>query len=224
MAKLVDILARELKGWPECGDLITQDADGYALSVIPDDVYDLVFDGQEWSGQGGRFCERFELAEDHHSSIVTRSEWQTSRDALLADECEHSYGNNDGCPEYGKEFPAQWNGEGLPPVGIFAELGSPAKFTEGTNLKEFNVGTKIFVGGHANFGGADVAVVIVCGTYYCGTSIPSLLRPIRTPEQVAAEERKAGIEEIRKILSDAHGDQNSAVAIYDAGYRKQEPK
>jgi len=49
----------------------------------------------------------------------------------------------------------------------------------------------------------------------------SFFRPIRTLEQIAAEEREAGIAEIRQILtSSAKGSIESA--IWDAGYRKQE--
>lgn len=47
--------------------------------------------------------------------------------------------------------------------------------------------------------------------------------PIRTPEQIAADEREAAIEELRKLLSSvACDDYQAAVAMIDAGYRKQE--
>lgn len=122
----------------------------------------------------------------------------------------------------------EWTGEGLPPVGTVCELSHPQKFTQGTVLEEFPAGTKMLVGGHANFGGADVAVVIVSGRHFTGTTIPSLLRPIRTPEQIEAEERKRVIEEMVYGAAGCERDGQNTNAflicgfLYDAGYRKQE--
>ncbi|MNP01588.1 hypothetical protein D3C76_934100 [compost metagenome] len=79
----------------------------------------------------------------------------------------------------------------------------------------------MLVGGHANFGGHDVAVVCVEGRHFCGTTIPEMLRPIRTPEQIAAEEREAGIMEIERVAMSSGTYKTMAEAIYDAGYRKK---
>ena len=115
---------------------------------------------------------------------------------------------------------ATWTGEGLPPVGTVCELKSASKFTEGTRLDEFPAGTRMLVGGRANFGGHDVAVVCVEGRHFCGTIIPEMLRPIRTQEQIAAEERKSAIDEL--VCGHDHEVLRSwATYVYDTlGYRK----
>lgn len=47
-------------------------------------------------------------------------------------------------------------------------------------------------------------------------------RPIRTPEQIAADEREAAINEIRRD-TDYILDETCAAAVFAAGYRKQTP-
>lgn len=122
------------------------------------------------------------------------------------------------------EAPA-WVGIGIPPDGTVCELRSASKFTEGTRLEEFPAGTRMLVGGRANFGGYDVAVVCVEGRHFCGTIIPEMLRPARTPEQIAAEERHAAIKAMAEIAYDATGFATNLTemgALYDAGFRKFE--
>lgn len=102
-----------------------------------------------------------------------------------------------------------WNGEGLPPVGIDCE--------------------------HQVFGceGWTKAAVIAYGakkTFYrdehghewSRLSDEIKFRPIRTPEQIAAEERESEISEIFRVCGVRAGDGGREVAqkIFDAGYRK----
>lgn len=50
---------------------------------------------------------------------------------------------------------------------------------------------------------------------------PHQIRPIRTPEQIAAEERERTIEDIREVARCAIAEGHPAAeAVYDAGYRK----
>ena len=119
---------------------------------------------------------------------------------------------------------APWNGEGLPPVGTVCEF---AGFNpEETLPSDPMIGDHVTVIAHFKSGSIDVAAFtfsappefeylqVAQGAYGC-------FRAIRTPEQIAAEEREAGIAEIRQILtSSAKGSIESA--IWDAGYRKQE--
>jgi hypothetical protein len=143
---------------------------------------------------------------------VTQSEWQKAVDALYP-------------PLVVSE---EWNGEGLPPVGVDALLAKECKFTEGTRLESFPAGTVVYVGGRANFGGCDLAVIIIKGRHFCGTIIPELLNPIRTPEQIAAEERKTALEEMVYGACGCEPMDGTTTAfilcglLYDAGYRKQE--
>ena len=50
------------------------------------------------------------------------------------------------------------------------------------------------------------------------------LRPIRTPEEIAAEQRKRAIDAMQRIVSrgDPHYGRKVCKSLYDAGYRKVE--
>lgn len=106
----------------------------------------------------------------------------------------------------------EWNGEGLPPVGAYVEHKSSAKWN------------KVLVVAHFN----GQAVIAWEGDH--GDSIDlreaSELRQIRTPEQIAAEEREKAIEQMiddTNILTGIMSDcRNMAGQLYDAGYRKIE--
>ncbi|QLL11734.1 hypothetical protein [Pseudomonas chlororaphis] len=103
--------------------------------------------------------------------------------------------------------PVAWNGEGLPPVGTVCERNYGGEWKKTT------------ICGHSPDGQSWAA-------FYdddkAGWLSVSGFRPIRTPEQIAAEERKKIEDEIQDICTDA---ENSGVpyfeALYDAGYRKQ---
>lgn len=100
----------------------------------------------------------------------------------------------------------QWNGEGLPPVGAAVEWFSPVYG---------------WLGGRVV--GHDGAVAVIShNDGYTGCH-PHGVRPIRTPEQLAAEAREKAINEMRHIAEhDAHSRAVDYGALYDAGYRKQD--
>lgn len=270
--KLVDILARELKVWPEGVSCLSQlQHDG---AIINGNGYD----GREWA--------RLQIAEDTPPAgvLVTEAEWQAAVDALKAADSKpdtarateargqakdelytlgaliemgylrptdrietpsydfsawpperfdcgllpsvyvQSFGRSKRYqPVKAKSQPEEWSGEGMPSVKTVCELSSASKFTEGTNLKEFPAGTRVLVGGKANFGGHDVAVVCVEGRHFCGTIIPSLLRPARTVEQIveqiAAEQRENAVSEMVDTLKRFNSIHEACGMLYDAGYR-----
>ena len=102
-----------------------------------------------------------------------------------------------------------WNGEGLPPVGTVCEM-------------QDDIGNWI-----------PVEIIAVHAGYAHGWSEQSELayfsnlacefRPIRTPEQIAAEAREKAIKAIGNLLA-SYGPtfRDQATALYDAGYRKTE--
>jgi len=69
---------------------------------------------------------------------------------------------------------------------------------------------------------SPVAVFIPCDAApYVGQGTADTFRPIRTPEQIAAEERWLVLEDIQRVCVD--GENNGIPyheALYDAGYRK----
>lgn len=106
----------------------------------------------------------------------------------------------------------QWDGQGLPPVGTVCELrnlslGVPTEWSAAIiKFASRNVIVWDWDG--------EPAVNGLCASYICAVE----LRPIRTPEQIAAEERTKAIDELVKVTCINRGE---AAKIYDAGYRKQ---
>lgn len=102
----------------------------------------------------------------------------------------------------------EWGGEGLPPSGTDIEyLSYLGKWKKGRYLGEF--------GGRS-----------VCGDYETGAvGYVEGIRPMRTAELIAAEERERVLDDIYRIIRNAGRPGNKAdmaEALYDAGYRKQE--
>lgn len=100
-----------------------------------------------------------------------------------------------------------WTGEGLPPVGTVCEWHPNVHgWVEVTILGHDGDDTWYRVKGEDH-------------TQTCRNM--AFFRPIRTPEQIAAEKREADIEELRVLLSNvACDDYQAAVAMIDAGYHK----
>lgn len=105
-----------------------------------------------------------------------------------------------------------WTGDGLPPVGNVCEVAG--RFISG--------GNRVRIVAHDEGG--------VVGRYLSGDIIGSYdhfvegeLVPIRTPEQIAEEEREKECEAMLKIATSRlpNPDVYQAIgALYDAGYRK----
>ncbi|PZW52806.1 hypothetical protein F477_03652 [Pseudomonas sp. URIL14HWK12:I3] len=126
-----------------------------------------------------------------------------------------------------------WNGQGLPPVGTVCEF---AGFNpEETLPSDPMIGDRVTVIAHFKSGSIDVAAFtfsappdfeylkVAQGAYGC-------FRPVRTPEQIAEEERERAVKKILDVMlghdqACIHDDTVQALCakrIYDAGYRKQE--
>lgn len=243
--KLVDILARELKDWPEDGGC------GYCVQAFGS--RDVIFGGRS------NYFEASEVAEDNADARVTRAEWQAAVDALKATKekvmdidwskapegathrVPHGcwYKIEDGLvwcwssrEEWAGPYPkkqyedgsmedmvkrpktaSEWNGEGLPPVGTVCEY---KHVSEWQKVEVFAV--------KPNHNGSHTALFTYENGTWCGCAEPSFFRPIRTPEQIAAEERKKTIEDMVRIIQQAdwNSDGEMVGALYDAGYRKFE--
>lgn len=121
--------------------------------------------------------------------------------------------------------PPAWDGTGLPPVGTVCELSERVLLADEEDARWFDAGTMVEVGGSATFKGASgpVCAICVCGDHHTATVSETLLRPIRTPEQMAAEEREKAVAAIKAIADAAiYRGESAAAAVYDAGYRKVE--
>lgn len=114
--------------------------------------------------------------------------------------------------KYETPRPVPWNGEGLPPVGVPIEM-KHKDATEGWARPDFCEETLVWIG-KKRFMTADEMV---------GDIASYLFRPIRTPEQIAAEDRLKAIDEMADVYkSNYEGHvKDGCQALYDAGYRKQ---
>lgn len=121
--------------------------------------------------------------------------------------------------------PKPWSGpeDGLPPVGSEVELGCDCIMARFDDFKLFEKGTRVLVGGHANFGGVDVAVIHRehDSRGYTAT-LCEYLEPICTPQQRAAEKRESAI---RDVMDIAQVDcRVTAARLVDAGFARGNKK
>lgn len=126
----------------------------------------------------------------------------------------------------------EWNGEGLPPVGTLCEFCGGNSAPEDPRDKDLQDGDPVEIIAHFYDGDLHLAAFIFNpqlrnpgrgmasveqGAYGC-------FRPIRTPEQIAAEERAAAIEEMWSTYwqPDAPTAKEALGLLWDAGWRKTE--
>ena len=189
--KLVDILARELKVWPHPGNALGQAADTTLH------LNERASHGDEFYGWTK---EKFTRAEDHHEAFVTRAQWQAAVDALKAGRAGSGG--------------IEWNGEGLPPVGIDCERA----FSHST-WKETHICGHSTDGAYAAFYDGDGLM---------GWNDHCKFRPARTPEQIAKQERSKACDKMYGVILDRipqdrrNNGSDICEALYDAGYRKFE--
>lgn len=108
-------------------------------------------------------------------------------------------------PQRYQMLPTQWTGEGLPPVGTICEFR-----VEKDDWRQCEV---------IAYKDEYAVCWIHCNKILA--SVGHAIRPIRTPEQIAAEEREFEIIEIERVAMSGDTCKTMAEALYDAGYRKQ---
>ena len=114
---------------------------------------------------------------------------------------------------------AAWSGDGLPPVGVRCEAAIP--HTSGSDNERSFIWIEGSVIAYYEIKGKTYAWFAEDDGFYPPNALE--FRPIRTPEQIAADEREDAIEEMRV----AAGSRNNYpfAELYDAGYRKvDQPK
>lgn len=128
---------------------------------------------------------------------------------------------NEGCmPGYYVPIPQEsWNGQGLPPAGTVCERrtlpGGDGRYEQVRIIARTRKGFPVWENTDGVFAGISKFPHLVGG-------LPEF-RPIRTPEQIAAEEREAGISDMQTITDGAGPTVYAKLsALYDAGYRRQE--
>jgi hypothetical protein len=128
--------------------------------------------------------------------------------------------------------PEPWTGEGLPPVGTVCEFAGGTNCPEDPFDKDLEEGDEVTIIAHFKDGESELAAFMFNprnlsrGNACVEQGMHGCFRPIRTPEQIAAEVREKFSVELAGILSghDQHiavRDIEMAKYLYDAGYRKQ---
>lgn len=106
--------------------------------------------------------------------------------------------------------PEPWTGEGRPPLGMCEAIFGDDDCRQ-VEIVGFHGSYAVFFNKHKK---EDEP---------CFAAWPAnRFRPIPTPEQIAADEREAGINAIHSMLDNCIRDlRGDAEALWDAGYRKQ---
>lgn len=107
---------------------------------------------------------------------------------------------------------AEWNGEGLPPVGTVCEWKEKTGFS-------WVKATVLFISE------SSVVMQREDGFEWQMLTKRTVFRPIRTPEKIAAEEREKFISEICGLLgwdASLEHSRRDAIKLFGAGYRKFE--
>lgn len=132
-------------------------------------------------------------------------EWHSGPSVCTSDELRREIGK----VLFAKPLTKPWTGEGLPPIGAVCEIrhsGWASGNWQNVTIKYISSEYLIIAHGdfkrEQHFHMPDIA-----------------FRQIRTPEQIAADEREAGITEMREVA----GSLNTSpfAELWDAGYRKQ---
>lgn len=218
---LKDILARELAEWPNGEPFFGQQSNG-SLITCRDGVIRLTLI-------------TVTKAEDFETAWVSRAEWQAAVEALKADEQsalnlfyaifpENKWHKADesfkdriraatklpACAPV--ERAVEWDGVGLPPAGVICEH-------EAYEMRGESHRVEIIAHKQTSL---DVAIFWDEEIRHVSYSSHHAFRPIRTQEQIAAEEREKAINEMILLdqkcsLSRTH----FCGLLYDAKYRKQ---
>ncbi|MGK7130894.1 hypothetical protein [Pseudomonas aeruginosa] len=129
----------------------------------------------------------------------------------------------------------EWDGQGLPPVGTVCEFAGGTHSTEDPFDKDLREGDHVTIIAHFKDGDLDLAAFTFNpqvrnhdrGTACVEQGAYGCFRPLRTPEQIAAEEREKAALEMAALMS-GHEDRSKdcfkvlGEILYDAGYRRQE--
>lgn len=208
--KLLDILARELKAWPEGVDSVWQSSCDNEIYFDSDVRPFYTSLNAEDSGDRG--------------AVITQAEWQAAVEALNQSELDAVLAKNEQLAAARAERIPVWNGEGLPPVGLDVEIKrGNCTWIDGD---EWQIGkTATVMASFLNSRDIKMASVQFPGGH-CECILARCLSPIRTAEQVAAEEREKVIRNMVAEVTEEPKSRHFAFceALYDAGYRKQVAK
>lgn len=115
-----------------------------------------------------------------------------------------------------------WTGEGLPPVGTVCRLSGPTERLAPLHPEWAGREVKIY-SQFVSDNGTKMAAYVSENHQIGGVGIAEMFLPVRTPEQIAADERASDIKEMVGACPypGSSCTVTDCTALYDAGYRKQ---
>lgn len=129
--------------------------------------------------------------------------------------------------------PAQWTGDGLPPVGTVVELcnvktvlADDFDYDQHCIVDTWRNGDRLEVIARRNVHGTEGVIVFNANRMQASAIMSEFYKPAKTPEQIAAEECSAAIKEMVSLCPYPGSDCTliDCTALYEAGYRKQVPQ
>lgn len=167
----------------------------------------------------------------HHPKTVFAAEFFIFGCMIKGTDCNgNAFSAVDDCWEWVPRPVDPWKGEGNPPVGTTCEFhGASAACPYDQWHPDLKDGDHVEIIAYVNDSVGPIAVFTFrarnedIAAIQVEQARPGAFRPIRTPEQIAAEERQKACLE---LLSDCFQDANAfalvqAGRLYDAGWRKQ---
>ena len=135
-----------------------------------------------------------------------KSDWHKENEGSYTDRAGVSWSKPGETLYIAHHRPASWNGKGAPPVGTVCEMATIGVFWETVEIMFLSKTYAITKGveGEQHWHIRDVT-----------------FRLIRTPEQVAADEREIVINDMLSCCTTKGTVTKIIQALYDAGYRKQ---
>lgn len=147
-------------------------------------------------------------------------------------------GISDSLPDYATPIESAWTGEGEPPVGTVCEFNGGAPCPDDPWHPDLQEGDQVTIIAYFNDSVGRIAAFTFkarnenIAAIQVEQARPGAFRPIRTPEQIAAEERDAALNQMVRSIKDhpnkypsvSHLDQlkiqeDACIDLYDAGLR-----
>lgn len=147
---------------------------------------------EAWFIMVGGEVRRFMRAKEHEWHVYDREMSADRREQLVA-------------------RPPTWNGTGLPPVGTVCEVDYEG-WTKCEVIAHFQQRCGMVAAFTIDQIGNGAKTLDAFGTEH--------FRPLRTPEQIAEEERENAVAAMHEIYMDGIKNVGGLHALYDAGYRK----
>lgn len=192
--KLVELLARELEKWPH------DPAYGRILCMTQDadsEVLTWEYSDPSYASERGWV---------HSRDMAVEGLWMPE---LASDHTTAIVTREQWEAERAKQ--SAWTGQGLPKVGTVCRAD-----TSDAHIPQLEVI------GYYSERQVWVRAFDSDGEWFYSYFIDEVeFHPIKTPEQIAAEERKREVRDMAAIISKRVADFHAAEDLYDAGYRKQ---